>query len=57
MAAGAYLVANEHLGAVPLAGVAILAFGLMSLALSAGRLSRPDLPAVVVASLTTGGGK
>jgi len=37
---------------VPLAGVAILALGLMSLALSAGRLARPDLPAVGVAVLT-----
>ena len=52
VAAGAYLFASERLGAVPLAGVAILAFGLMSLALSAGRLARPDLPAVGVAVLT-----
>jgi amino acid transporter len=52
VAAGAYLVVSERLGAVPLAGVAILAFGLMSLALSAGRLARPDLPAVGVAVLT-----
>jgi drug/metabolite transporter (DMT)-like permease len=52
VAAGAYLFASERLGVVPLAGVAILAFGLMSLALSAGRLARPDLPAVGVAVLT-----
>ena len=52
VAAGAYLFVGERLGAVPLAGVAILAFGLMSLALSAGRLARPDLPAVGVAVLT-----
>jgi hypothetical protein len=37
---------------VPLAGVAILAFGLISLALSAGRLSRSELPAIAVAVLT-----
>jgi drug/metabolite transporter (DMT)-like permease len=52
VAAGAYLFVGERLGAVPLAGVAILASGLMSLALSAGRLARPDLPAVGVAVLT-----
>jgi len=52
VAAGAYLFVGERLGAVPLAGVAILALGLMSLALSAGRLARPDLPAVGVAVLT-----
>jgi drug/metabolite transporter (DMT)-like permease len=40
------------LGGVPLAGVAILAFGLMSLAVSAGRLTRSDLPAIGVAVLT-----
>jgi hypothetical protein len=52
VAVGAYFFANEQLGAVPLAGAAILALGLMSLALSAGRLGRPDLPAVGVAVLT-----
>jgi drug/metabolite transporter (DMT)-like permease len=52
VAVGAYLFAGEHLGAVPLAGVAILAFGLISLALSAGRLSRSELPAIAVAVLT-----
>jgi drug/metabolite transporter (DMT)-like permease len=52
VAVAAYFFANERLGAVPLAGVAILALGLMSLALSAGRLARPDLPAVGVAVLT-----
>lgn len=52
MVAGAYLFADEHLGVVPLARVAILAFGLMSLAVSAGRLSRPDLPAIGVAMVT-----
>jgi drug/metabolite transporter (DMT)-like permease len=52
VAAGAYLFADEHLGVLPLAGVAILAFGLMSLAVSAGRLSRPDLPVIGVAVVT-----
>jgi drug/metabolite transporter (DMT)-like permease len=52
VAVGAYLFVGERLGAVPLTGVAVLAFGLMGLALSAGRLARPDLPAVGVAVLT-----
>jgi drug/metabolite transporter (DMT)-like permease len=52
VAVGAYFFAGEHLGVVPLAGVALLAFGLMSLALSAGTLTRTELPAIAVAALT-----
>jgi drug/metabolite transporter (DMT)-like permease len=52
VAIGAYVLAGERLGAVPLAGVVILAGGLMSLALSSGRLARRDLPAVGAALLT-----
>jgi len=52
VAVGAYFLAGEHLGAVPLAGIAILGVGLMSLALSAGRLARADLPAIGAAVLT-----
>jgi uncharacterized membrane protein len=52
VAGGAYLFAGERLGLVPLAGVIILATGLMSLALSAGHLARSDLPAVAVAAVT-----
>jgi len=52
VAAGAFFFAGERLGSVPLSGVAVLAFGLMSLALSAGRPNRPDLPAVGAAVLT-----
>ena len=52
VAAGAYLFAGERLGTVPLAGVAVLAAGLMSLALSGGRLTRAGSPAVAVAVLT-----
>jgi drug/metabolite transporter (DMT)-like permease len=52
VAVGAYVFAGERLGAVPLAGVALLAFGLMSLALSGGRLTRAEAPAVGVAVLT-----
>jgi drug/metabolite transporter (DMT)-like permease len=52
VAVGAYFLAGEHLGAAALAGIATLAAGLMSLALSAGRLTRQDAPAVGAAILT-----
>ena len=52
VAVGAYLLAGERLGLVPLAGVVILAAGLMGLALSAGRLARSDGPAIGVAVAT-----
>jgi drug/metabolite transporter (DMT)-like permease len=52
VAVGAYFFASEHLGVVPLAGVALLALGLMSLTLSAGTLTRTELPAMAVAVLT-----
>jgi drug/metabolite transporter (DMT)-like permease len=52
VAVGAYFLANEHLSAAALIGVGTLAVGLMSLAFSAGRLSRQDLPAVGAALLT-----
>jgi drug/metabolite transporter (DMT)-like permease len=52
VAVGAYFLADEHLSALALIGIATLAAGLMSLALSAGRLTRTDLPAVVAAVLT-----
>jgi drug/metabolite transporter (DMT)-like permease len=52
VALGAAVFAHEHLAGGALAGVAILAAGLMSLALSAGRPSRAELPAIGVALLT-----
>jgi drug/metabolite transporter (DMT)-like permease len=52
VAVGAYFLANEHLGPIPLAGVAILAAGLAGLALSSGRITRSEIPAVAVAVLT-----
>ena len=52
VAVGAYFLANEHLSAAVLLGVVTLAVGLISLAFSAGRLSRQDLPAVGEAVLT-----
>jgi drug/metabolite transporter (DMT)-like permease len=50
--AGAYFLAGERLGAAALIGICTLAAGLMSLALSAGRLTSRDLPAVAVAVAT-----
>lgn len=52
VAVAAYFVVDEHLGAVPLTGVALLAFGLIGLALSSGRLTRGELPAIGAAVLT-----
>ena len=52
VAFAAYFLAGEHLGAIPLAGVAILAAGLASLALSSGRLTSSELPAIGAAVLT-----
>jgi len=52
VAVGAYLIAGEQLAGLPLAGIVVLAAGLMSLALSAGRLAREDAPAVGAAVLT-----
>lgn len=52
VAVGAYFLASEHLSGAALAGVVTLAVGLMSLALSSGRLTRADSPAVIAAVLT-----
>jgi drug/metabolite transporter (DMT)-like permease len=52
VAVGAYFLAHERLGPLPLTGIVILAAGLMSLALSAGRLARADRPAVGAAVIT-----
>ncbi|HXQ60160.1 MAG TPA: DMT family transporter [Acidimicrobiales bacterium] len=52
VAVGAYFLAHERLPGAALAGVVVLAGGLMSLALSSGRLSRADLPAVGAAVFT-----
>jgi drug/metabolite transporter (DMT)-like permease len=52
VAVGAYFLANEHLGPAALIGIVLLAAGLMSLALSGGRLTRRDMPAVGAAVLT-----
>jgi drug/metabolite transporter (DMT)-like permease len=52
VAFGAFFLAGERLGVVPLAGVTVLAAGLVSLALSSGRLTRAELPAIGAAVAT-----
>jgi len=52
VAAGAWILANEHLGAVQLAGVVTVAGGLTAIVFAGGRLTRADLPATVAALLT-----
>jgi drug/metabolite transporter (DMT)-like permease len=52
VAVGAYFLAGEHLSALALTGIATLAAGLAGLALSGGRLTRDDGPAVAAAILT-----
>ena len=54
VAVGAYFLANERLSAATLLGIMTLAVGLISLAFSAGRLSRQDLPGVGAAVLGAG---
>jgi drug/metabolite transporter (DMT)-like permease len=52
VAVGAWWLAHEHLAALAWTGIVILALGLMSLAVSAGTLTRHDLPAVGAAVAT-----
>ena len=52
IALGALVFAGEHLSALALSGVCVLAAGLISLALSSGRLDRSELPALTAALVT-----
>jgi drug/metabolite transporter (DMT)-like permease len=52
VAFGAYFLAGERLSVLPAVGIAALAAGLASLALSSGRLTKSELPAVGTAALT-----
>jgi drug/metabolite transporter (DMT)-like permease len=52
VAVGAYFLANEHLSALALCGIATLTVGLISLAFSTGRMTRAEMPAVGAAVLT-----
>lgn len=52
VAAGGFLFAGQNLAPIQLAGVAVVAAGLMALVFSGGKLTRADLPATLVALLT-----
>jgi drug/metabolite transporter (DMT)-like permease len=52
VAVGAWWLADEHLSVLAWSGIAILAAGLMSLALSSGKLTRAELPAIGAAVAT-----
>ena len=52
VAVGAYFLAGDRLSAVALSGIATLAAGLAGLAVSAGRLTRGDAPAIGAAIVT-----
>jgi uncharacterized membrane protein len=52
VAFGAYFLAGERLSVIPAVGIAALAAGLASLAMSSGRFTRAEFPAVGTAALT-----
>ncbi len=52
VAAGAWILANEHLNAVQLAGVVTVASGLTAIVFAGGRRTEADLPATAAALLT-----
>jgi drug/metabolite transporter (DMT)-like permease len=52
VAAGAWFLADEHLAAMQIAGVALVAASLMAIVFAGGKLTRADLPATLVALLT-----
>jgi drug/metabolite transporter (DMT)-like permease len=52
VAVGAYSLAGEHLSALAWCGIAVLAAGLLSLALTNGRITRAEMPAVGAAVVT-----
>jgi drug/metabolite transporter (DMT)-like permease len=52
VAIGAWFLADEHLAAIQLAGIAVVAGGLIAVVFAGGRLTRADLPATLAATLT-----
>jgi drug/metabolite transporter (DMT)-like permease len=52
VAVGGFLFASQDLAPVQIAGVALVAAGLMALVLTGGKLTRADLPATVAALVT-----
>jgi drug/metabolite transporter (DMT)-like permease len=52
VAVGAWFLADEHLAAIQIAGVSIVAASLMAIVFAGGRPTRADVPATVAALLT-----
>ncbi|HEY5428354.1 MAG TPA: DMT family transporter [Solirubrobacteraceae bacterium] len=52
VAAAAWFLADEHLAAIQIAGVSIVAASLMAIVLAGGKLTRADAPATLAALLT-----
>jgi drug/metabolite transporter (DMT)-like permease len=52
VAVGAWFLADEHLAAVQIAGISVVAAALMAIVFAGGRLTRADVPATIVAMLT-----
>ena len=52
VAVGAWFLADEHLAAVQIAGISIVAASLTAIVFAGGRLTRADVPATVAALLT-----
>lgn len=52
VAVGAWFLAGEHLAAVQIAGISVVAASLFAIVFAGGRLTRADVPATVAALLT-----
>lgn len=52
VAAGAWFLADEHLAAIQIAGVSLIAGALIAIVFAGGRLTRADIPATLAALLT-----
>jgi drug/metabolite transporter (DMT)-like permease len=52
VAVGAWFLADEHLAAIQIAGVSVVAAGLIAIVFAGGRLTRADVPATVAATVT-----
>lgn len=52
VAVGAWFLADEHLAAIQIAGVSVVAAGLIAIVFAGGRLTRADVPATLAATLT-----
>jgi drug/metabolite transporter (DMT)-like permease len=50
--AGAWFLADEHLEAIQIAGISLIAGALMAIVFAGGRLTRADVPATLAAMLT-----